>query len=220
MALFLAVCGITFYRELQPAASQSRPFVSQPALAAKQTLPAATTTTPATLNQTAAHTMGAGIDAIVKYFNEHASLIVLIWFLVFLTRFVKVLSGLVYAQRVRHYRTSPASPDWQARMTQLLDRLQLTRPVTLLESALVKIPMVVGYLKPVILVPAGMLTHLTAEQVESILLHELAHIRRRDYLFNMVQHVVDTIFFFNPALIWVSSLIRTERGSGYIFDAI
>jgi bla regulator protein BlaR1 len=221
MALFLAVCGVTFYRELQPAAtqpaaSQSRPIVPQPALAAKRTLPVATTTTsstttPSTLNQTAAHAMGAGIDSVVKYFNEHASLVVLIWFLVFLTRFVKVLSGLVYAQRVRHYRTTPASPDWQARMTQLLDRLQLTRPVTLLESALVKVPMVVGYLKPVILVPAGMLTHLTAEQVESILLHELAHIRRRDYLFNMVQHAVDTIFFFNPALIWVSSLIRTER---------
>jgi hypothetical protein len=56
-----------------------------------------------------------------------------------------------------------------------------------------------------------MLTHISPEQVESILLHELAHIRRQDYIFNLVQHVVDTLFFFNPALLWVSSLIRTER---------
>jgi hypothetical protein len=56
-----------------------------------------------------------------------------------------------------------------------------------------------------------MLTHISPEQVESILLHELAHIRRQDYVFNLVQHVVDTLFFFNPALLWISSLIRTER---------
>jgi beta-lactamase regulating signal transducer with metallopeptidase domain len=71
--------------------------------------------------------------------------------------------------------------------------------------------MVVGWLKPVILVPVGMLAHISPEQVESILLHELAHIRRQDYVFNLVQHVVDTLFFFNPALLWISSLIRTER---------
>ncbi len=56
-----------------------------------------------------------------------------------------------------------------------------------------------------------MLAQLSADQVESILLHELAHISRRDYLFNLVQNIVDTLFFFNPALLWVSSLIRTER---------
>ncbi|HEY1215917.1 MAG TPA: M56 family metallopeptidase, partial [Bryobacteraceae bacterium] len=56
-----------------------------------------------------------------------------------------------------------------------------------------------------------MLANLPADQVESILLHELAHIHRRDYLFNLVQNIVDTLFFFNPALIWISSLIRTER---------
>ena len=56
-----------------------------------------------------------------------------------------------------------------------------------------------------------MLAQLPADQVESILLHELAHICRRDYLFNVVQYLVDTLFFFNPALLWVSSLIRTER---------
>jgi bla regulator protein blaR1 len=219
MALFLVVCGVTFYRELQPTATQPTATLApatQPTATRASVTTTVKTTTPATpfattLTQTATPNIGAAIDALVQYFNTHASLVVLIWFLVFLTRFVKVLSGLVYAQRVRHYRTSPAPSDWQTRLREFLDKLQITRPVTLLESAVVRMPLVVGFLKPVILVPVGMLTHLTPGQVESILLHELAHIRRRDYLFNMVQHVVDTIFFFNPALIWVSSLIRTER---------
>jgi hypothetical protein len=93
----------------------------------------------------------------------------------------------------------------------LVHRLKISRPVRLLESALIKVPVAVGWLKPVILVPVGMLAQLSADQIESILLHELAHISRRDYLVNLVQNVVDTLFFFNPALLWVSSLIRTER---------
>jgi hypothetical protein len=134
-----------------------------------------------------------------------------LWFIVFLTRFVKLLSGVVYAQRVRHYQTFPVPAEWQDRLTSLMQRLKITRPVRLLESALIKVPVAVGWLKPVILVPIGMLAQLSADQVESILLHELAHISRRDYIFNLVQNLVDTLFFFNPALLWVSSLIRTER---------
>jgi beta-lactamase regulating signal transducer with metallopeptidase domain len=63
----------------------------------------------------------------------------------------------------------------------------------------------------VILVPLGLLTQLPAEQVEAILLHELAHIRRHDYLVNLLQNLIETLFFFNPALLWLSSLIRDER---------
>ena len=136
---------------------------------------------------------------------------VVVWFIVFMARFVKLLSGLVYAQRVRHYQTSAVAAEWQDRLAALMQRLEITRPVRLLESALIKVPVAVGWLKPVILVPVGMLAQLPADQVESIILHELAHISRRDYLFNLAQNIVDTLYFFNPALLWVSSLIRTER---------
>jgi|GEM_PF-3279390 beta-lactamase regulating signal transducer with metallopeptidase domain len=150
-------------------------------------------------------------DQLVQYFNTHAAVVVVLWFIVFLARFVKLLSGLVYAQRVRHYQTSAVPAEWQDRLAALMQRLMITRPVRLLESALIKVPVAVGWLKPVILIPVGMLAQLPADQVESILLHELAHISRRDYLFNLAQNIVDTLFFFNPALLWVSSLIRTER---------
>src|SRR5579863_4549830 len=150
-------------------------------------------------------------DQLVQYFNTHASVVVVVWFIVFMARFVKLLSGLVYAQRVRSYGTSAAPAEWQDRLAILVQRLEISRPVRLLESALIKVPVAVGWLKPVILVPVGMLAQLPADQVESIILHELAHISRRDYLFNLAQNIVDTLFFFNPALLWVSSLIRTER---------
>jgi bla regulator protein blaR1 len=69
----------------------------------------------------------------------------------------------------------------------------------------------VGYLKPVILIPAGLLTGLGLQEVEMILLHELAHILRKDYLINIFQRLVETLFFFNPAILWLSARIRAER---------
>ncbi len=207
LLVFLAASTYTFYSELLKNTAAT-PAISHTTVAttgetAGNPIPASTFIT--------THVLQNGIDTLVQYFNAHAAIIVVIWFIVFMARFVKVLSGLVYAQRVRHYQTSPAPAHWQQRLARLLEKLQISRSVSLLESAVIKIPMVVGVLKPVVLVPVGMLTHISPEQVESILIHELAHIRRQDYLFNLIQHLVDTLFFFNPALVWVSSLIRGER---------
>lgn len=213
MILFLAVSSATFYFEFQAAnnaVSQATGAISHTTLTG-DALQRAENYPFATPDRPASYTIRNFIESLVGYFNTHAALIVLIWFIVFVARFVRLLSGLVYAQRIRFYQTTPAAAEWQERLTQLVHKLWIGRPVLLLESALIKVPVVVGVLKPAILIPIGMLAHLPPDQVESILLHELAHIRRRDYLFNLVQHLVDTLFFFNPALIWISSLIRTER---------
>jgi bla regulator protein BlaR1 len=226
MVLFLAVSGYTFYTQLRIAGADEasaswRHAAVQPGRADNAGLAQNAVAVHATGVHEVAHaTTGASeetgflrhaVDSLVQYFNTHASLVVVIWFIVFLARFVRLLSGMVYAQRIRHYQTSPAPGEWQQRLNELLGKLRVSRPVALLESGLIKVPMVVGFIKPVVLVPIGMLAHLPADQVESILLHELAHIRRRDHLFNLVQHLVDTLFFFNPAIVWISSLIRAER---------
>ncbi len=151
------------------------------------------------------------LQVFVDYFNAHASVVVVIWFIFFMGRFVQMLSALVKAQRIRHYGHSPVPTEWEQRLKALMDRLQIHLPVRLLESSQIKVPVVMGYLKPMILLPFGLVNNLSIQEVESILLHELAHIRRRDYLINLVQGLLDTIFFFNPALLWVSSLIRHER---------
>ncbi|HEV9038601.1 MAG TPA: M56 family metallopeptidase [Puia sp.] len=209
LLLFLVVSGYTFYRELGMSVVVETGRVTVDAGVKGGHGVTAAPDAGATFVSRSGVT--AGIDALVGYFNTHAALVVLIWGIVFLARWVQLLSGWVYAQRIRHYKNQPAPEEWQQRLGRLLEKLGIARPVSLLESALVKVPVVVGMLKPVILVPMGMLVHLSADQVESILLHELAHIRRKDYLFNFIQHVIDTMFFFNPALRWISSLIRAER---------
>ncbi|MBS1598503.1 MAG: M56 family metallopeptidase [Bacteroidetes bacterium] len=147
----------------------------------------------------------------INYFTTHASLIVTVWFIIFMAKCVKIFAGLVHIQRIRHYKINNAPEYWTKKISLLSKNLGIRKAVLLLESAIVKVPVVVGILKPVILVPVGLLANLPAEEIESILIHELAHIRRKDYFFNLLQCFVDVVFFFNPAVLWISSLIRNER---------
>lgn len=121
------------------------------------------------------------------------------------------LASWLAARRMRRRGVCPATDAWQQRLTGLRERLRLSTPVTLLESALAGVPVVIGYLRPVILVPAGMLAGMSAGQVEAILMHELAHIRRHDYLINLLQTVVEGFLFYHPAVWWISGVIRAER---------
>ena len=147
----------------------------------------------------------------VQYFNEHASLIVAIWFILFIAKLVRILSNIGYVQRIRHYKTSEPPPYWKQRIMEMAKDLRVHRSIQLLESAIIRVPVVIGLLKPVILLPLGLLSNLPPEQVEAVLLHELAHIRRKDYLVNLLQSFAEVVFFFNPAMLWISSLMREER---------
>ncbi len=105
-----------------------------------------------------------------------------------------------------------AAPDrWQDRLYQAAARLGVSKSVTLLESCFVQVPVVIGQMRPVILFPIGLLAGLPADQVELILMHELAHIRRWDYGVNMLQTFIEGLMFYNPAVWWISKVIRTER---------
>jgi len=106
---------------------------------------------------------------------------------------------------------SSAPVEWQARFDRLCDELRVKRIISLLSSSVVKVPCVVGWIKPVILVPASMFTSLDPSEVEMILVHELAHVRRYDVLVNILQTAVETLFFFNPAVWWLSRQLRIER---------
>lgn len=93
----------------------------------------------------------------------------------------------------------------------LARRMSIDRPVRLLISSLADSPSVAGWLRPTILLPAASLLNLSVEQLEAVLAHELAHIRRHDYLVNVLQTLAETLFFYQPAVWWVSSSIRNER---------
>jgi beta-lactamase regulating signal transducer with metallopeptidase domain len=105
----------------------------------------------------------------------------------------------------------PAGQDLQALARGLGSRLGIGRAVALLESTAVSVPMVVGWLQPVVLVPASVLTGLPPSQLAAVLAHELAHVRRHDYLVNLLQTAVETLLFYHPAVWWVSAQVRRER---------
>lgn len=124
---------------------------------------------------------------------------------------LRCLASWIAAGRLRRVGVCRASEAWSERLDGLRARLRMTRPVTLLESCLAEVPVVIGHLRPVILMPVGLLAGLPVAQIESILLHELAHIRRADYLVNLMQTLVEGLLFYHPAVWWISRVIRTER---------
>lgn len=125
--------------------------------------------------------------------------------------YLRGITGWMAARRLRRSGVCCAADVWQARLTRLKQRLQVTRPVMLLESCLAEVPVVVGYMRPMILMPVGLLAGLPVAQVEAILLHELAHIRRYDYVVNLMQVFVEGLLFYHPAVWWISGVMRAER---------
>src|SRR5262249_23468874 len=125
--------------------------------------------------------------------------------------YVRSLACWILAERLRRVGICPAPTIWQERLDALRRRLAWSKPVVLLESCLAETPAVVGFFRPVILIPLGLLTGLPQEQVEAILLHELAHIRRYDYAVNLLLAVVEGMLFYHPAVWWLGRVVRAER---------
>ena len=137
--------------------------------------------------------------------------LILIWIAGVSLLSLRLLTGWIWVQRLRARGNAPAADAWQQMATRLSRRLHIRRAITLLESTLVDVPTVIGWLKPVVLLPASALAALSPQQLEAILAHELAHIRRHDYLVNLLQTLVETLLFYHPAVWWLSRRIRIER---------
>jgi beta-lactamase regulating signal transducer with metallopeptidase domain len=137
--------------------------------------------------------------------------IVALWALGVAFLSLRLLAGWRAVRRLR--ATAQEIPDeaWNPRFSRLKERLGVLYPVRLVCSASAGVPMVIGWLKPAVILPAGLITGLSPEQLEAILAHELIHIRRHDYLVNLLQNVVETLLFYHPAVAWVSKRIRVER---------
>ena len=151
------------------------------------------------------------VDILERYFNNYLHLLVAAWFIIFCVKWLRLTLSLNYVNRISRFESTPANQEWQAALTELKNKLGVSIPVKLLQSNIVKVPLVTGLIKPMILVPAGMLLNMPPDLIESILLHELSHIRRRDYMVNILQSAVETIFFFNPFILKLSNLVREER---------
>jgi beta-lactamase regulating signal transducer with metallopeptidase domain len=133
------------------------------------------------------------------------------WFAGVVALSIRSVGGWAVAERFARRHTSRAEAVWEERLAALAARLSISKPVRLAVSGLAQVPAVVGWLRPVVLVPASVFTGLTAEQIDALLAHELAHVRRHDYLINLLQTAAETLFFYHPAVWWVSRKIREER---------
>ncbi|WP_316820963.1 M56 family metallopeptidase [Pedobacter gandavensis] len=153
------------------------------------------------------------MQKIWSFFNSYATTIVLIWLLVISAKSIQLLTGLYSIKRIRNTKITAAGQYWDHKVQELSLQFGIPKLVKIVQSGLVNVPMVVGYFKPLILIPIGLLNNLSKEEVEAIICHELAHVKRRDYLVNILQSVMELLFFFNPAVTWISGLIREERES-------
>jgi bla regulator protein blaR1 len=118
--------------------------------------------------------------------------------------------GYWYLYRLR-LSSTVLDNEWSLRVREIAQRLQIKTAITLSESARVYSPIVIGYLKPFIIIPAGLISGLTTDQLEAIFIHELVHIKRNDYLLNLLQSLMEALFFFNPFVWMLSNRLRTER---------
>jgi beta-lactamase regulating signal transducer with metallopeptidase domain len=137
--------------------------------------------------------------------------IVAAWLLGVCAASARLLAQLFQVQSLTRRGLAPAPAEVLEVLERLLARLGLRLPVRCFLSGRVEVPSVVGWIRPTILLPAAGLLRLTARQVEAMLAHELAHIRRHDYLVNLLQASVETALFFHPAVWWLSRRIRAER---------
>ncbi|RZK21997.1 MAG: hypothetical protein EOO43_10165, partial [Flavobacterium sp.] len=153
----------------------------------------------------------SGINQLLNIWNSRSAQIVVVWFLIICIKSVQLLVGLNGINHLKNNKVYPAGNKWDKKMNQLVERLGISQKITLLQSGIAQVPMVAGHFKPLILIPLGLINGLADNEVEAILCHELAHIKRRDYLVNLLQSFIEIVFFFNPAILWVSKLIREER---------
>ncbi|NQY64455.1 MAG: TonB family protein [Alteromonadaceae bacterium] len=162
------------------------------------------------------HTMVPSLN-ITTSSSAHADMLTylpylsLLWFAAVLTLSIKLLVEIYNVNQLSKSAVLPANNKITARFIQLVEQIKLKKAPRLLISLKTDVPIAIGWLKPVVLIPASMITGLTPTQLDMLILHELAHIRRHDYLMNFLQTLIEILLFFHPAVQWVSNQMRNER---------
>lgn len=148
-------------------------------------------------------------------------LVVALWVAGLLVFAARLGSGLAGVRRLaRAPDVSPLPPGVARAAAQLAQRLRLRGPVPMRVTAHVNVPIVVGYVRPLVLLPVALVTGLPPAQLEALIAHELAHVRRHDVLVNLLQRVIETLLFYHPAVWWISARVRDERESCCDADAV
>ena len=207
-AALLAVVGLGIATGIRTYASADAPLASL----APATLSTSPSNPVVASRMPAATTPGADrLGELARAANDALPALVTLWMAGVALFSTRLLFEWLRARRLVARSTRPASEAWQEAARRLAVALGVRRAVRLFESTAVAVPSVIGFVRPAILLPASVLSGLTPAQFEMILAHELAHIRRHDFLVNLLQAVVETLLFYHPAVWWISRRIREER---------
>ena len=153
----------------------------------------------------------SGIECWVRRLNQSLPTITACWAVGLLAVSLWHIGGYWRARRWIRQGMSDLDSYRNRRFQALLQRIGVRQVVRIVQTACLDVPAVIGAVKPVILIPASLLTGMDSEALEAIVLHEMIHIRRHDYLMNIVQTVIETLMFYHPVVWWVSHRIRQER---------
>ncbi len=153
-------------------------------------------------------TQALTLDAIV---HTYGPALVALWLVGVVLLTLRLTGGFMVMQRLRRKRVSLPSVDVLQAFASLARKAGLRRVPALRISRMVDVPMVLGVIRPLVLLPVSALSGLSARDLELLLAHELAHVRRHDLLVNALQRVVEILFFYHPAAWWVSAVMRAER---------
>lgn len=151
------------------------------------------------------------IFQLIDWFNARLPIIVNIWILGLTFYLVRFGYNFWQVNQLKTKHLYHPSENIVEIFVKIKAKLESPKAVQLMESARVYSPVLIGYLKPIILLPIGLCTQLSVQEIEAILAHELAHSKRNDYLINLIQSIIDIVYFFNPALIILSNQVRDQR---------
>jgi bla regulator protein BlaR1 len=147
--------------------------------------------------------------AALSWFQGKLPLIVVAWAACSAALTLRLGLGLLWIGRIA--KRHAGNPHWQAKLSRMALQIGVTREVRLRIVDNLASPITAGWWRPVVLVPASLISGMPPELLEALLAHELGHVKRFDYLVNLGQNVVETLLFYHPAVWWISSRIRIER---------
>jgi len=154
-------------------------------------------------------TVNGASGGVLALLQAQLPLVVAFWAACALVLTLRMVLGLVWIGRTA--RTERSDAHWQARTARMAGALGVRVPVRLRVVEGLRSPLTAGWLRPVILLPAALVSGMPAHLLEALLAHEMAHIARKDYLINLGQNVVEILLFYHPAVWWISGRIRRER---------
>jgi bla regulator protein blaR1 len=158
-----------------------------------------------------ANTPQPTLQMLQDFFNRNIHQIGLLWCIITAILLIRLIGGWWLAQKIRIRQVNKPAAIFTQLCASWCSRLHIGRSVHLMESPFIREPLTIGFWKPVVLFPLGMLTQLSPKQVEVLLVHELAHIRRLDYLINIFQVIIEVLFFYHPLVHLLSKEIRIRR---------